>query len=154
MLSALGRRMQEWNAVDILLAEDDDLDAELTIRVLHNIGVTGKIFRVADGSEALEFVFRDGQFAGRDHALPKLLLLDLNMAKIGGIEVLRELRDHASTKEMPVGILTSSSTHTDFFETQELLVWDYLMKPVSPKDLIDLVERSGLYRSNSTSTHK
>lgn len=136
--------MQEWNAVDILLAEDDDMDAELTIRVLLEIGVTSKMLRVTDGSEALEFVFREGKFAGRDHALPKLLLLDVNMPKIGGIEVLRRLRDHVSTKDMPVGILTSSSTHTDFFESQELLVWDYVMKPVSPKDLIDLVKRSGL----------
>jgi two-component system response regulator len=136
--------MQEWNAVDILLAEDDDMDAELTIRVLLEIGVTSKMLRVTDGSEALEFVFREGKFAGRDYALPKLLLLDVNMPKIGGIEVLRRLRDHVSTKDMPVGILTSSSTHTDFFESQELLVWDYVMKPVSPKDLIDLVKRSGL----------
>jgi two-component system response regulator len=136
--------MQEWNAVDILLAEDDDMDAELTIRVLLEIGVTSKMLRVTDGSEALEFVFREGKFAGRDHALPKLLLLDVNMPKISGIEVLRRLRDHVSTKDMPVGILTSSSTHTDFFESQELLVWDYVMKPVSPKDLIDLVKRSGL----------
>jgi two-component system response regulator len=136
--------MQEWNAVDILIAEDDDMDAELTIRVLRKIGVANKVLRVEDGVDALEFVFRQGQFAGRDHALPKLILLDVNMQKVGGLEVLRELRAHGPSKDIPVGILTSSAKHTDFFESQEMLVWDYLIKPVSAEALIDLIKQSGL----------
>jgi two-component system, response regulator len=94
--------------------------------------------------DALEFVFRQGQFAGRDHALPKLILLDVNMQKVGGLEVLRELRAHGPSKDIPVGILTSSAKHTDFFESQEMLVWDYLIKPVSAEALIDLIKQSGL----------
>lgn len=136
--------MQEWDAVDILIAEDDDMDAELTIRVLRKMGVPNKLFRVDDGVDALDFVLRQGKFAARDHAQPKLILLDVNMAKVGGLETLRELRTHAALREIPVGILTSSAKHTDFFESQEMLVWDYLMKPVSAESLMDLVKQSGL----------
>jgi two-component system, response regulator len=144
MEPAFGCRMQEWNGIDILIAEDDDMDAELTIRVLRKIGVANKVLRVDDGVHALEFVFRRGKFAGRDFAQPKLILLDLNMQKVGGLEVLRELRTHAPSKDIPVGILTSSAKHTDFFESQEISVWDYLMKPVSAEALTDLVKQSGL----------
>ena len=136
--------MLEWNAVEILIAEDDDMDAELIIRLLHKIGVTCKLLRVDDGSEALDFLFREGKYAFRDHALPKLILLDVNMQRVGGIEVLRKIRGHASLKATPVAILTSSEKHTDFFESQDMLAWDYLMKPVAAGDLIDLVKQSGL----------
>jgi two-component system response regulator len=142
--AACGYRMQDWDAVDILIAEDDDMDAELTIRVLRKMGVANKLLRVDDGADALDFIFRQGKFADRDHAQPKLILLDVNMQKVGGLEVLRELRTHASLKDTPVGILTSSAKHTDFFESQEMLVWDYLIKPVSAEALIDLVKQSGL----------
>lgn len=136
--------MQEWNDVDILIAEDDDMDAELTIRVLRKIGVANKLLRVDDGVEALDFLFRQGKFANRDKTLPKLILLDVNMQKMGGLEVLRQLRSQTATKTIAVGILTSSEKHTDFFDSQEMLVWDYVMKPVSAETLIDLVRHSGL----------
>ena len=136
--------MDEWNAVDILIAEDDDIDAELTIRVLRKLGVTNKLLRLDDGSEALEFVYRRGRFSNRDQALPKLILLDVNMQHIGGLEVLRQLREHPATKDIAIGILTSSAKHTDFFQSQELAVMDYLLKPVTPESLIDLIRHAGL----------
>jgi two-component system response regulator len=136
--------MEDWNAVDILIAEDDDIDAEWTIRVLRKIGVTNKVLRLDDGAEALEFVFRQGRFSNRDHALPKLILLDVNMQHVGGLEVLRQLREHPATKDIAVGISTSSPKHTDFFQSQELVVMDYLLKPVTPESLIDLVKHAGL----------
>ena len=136
--------MQDWNSIDILIADDDDMDAEFTIRVLRKIGVTNKLLRVDDGADALDFVLRRGKFAGRDHTLPKLILLDVNMQKIGGLEALRELRSHAASQDIPVCILTSSAKHTDFFESQEMRVWDYLMKPVTAEALVDLIKQSGL----------
>jgi two-component system response regulator len=136
--------MDEWNAVEILVAEDDDMDAELAIRALRKLGVTNKLLRLDDGIEALAFVFRQGKFCNRDHALPKLILLDVNMLKIGGIEVLRQLREHAATKDISIGMLTSSVSHTDFFESQEMQVLDYVMKPVTAESLIDLIKHSDL----------
>jgi CheY-like chemotaxis protein len=136
--------MEDWNAVDILVAEDDDFDAELTLRALRKIGEDYRILRVKDGVEALQFVLREGPFAQRDKTLPKLILLDLDMPRAGGMQVLRRLRDNAPTKEIPVGILTSSTKHADYFETQELKAWDYLVKPVSTEALMDLVKQIGL----------
>jgi two-component system response regulator len=136
--------MEEWNAIDILLAEDNDPDAELTVLALRRLGVVNKLLRVRDGMEALAFIFREGKYAGRDHALPKLILLDLVMPGVGGIDVLRQLREHESTKTIPVGILTASAEQSNFFDSQELRVLDYLMKPVSPEALYDLASQSGL----------
>jgi two-component system response regulator len=136
--------MEDWNAVDILVAEDDDFHAELTLRALRTIQVVNKVLRVHDGVEALHFVFRHGQFADRDETLPKLILLDLHMPKADGLEVLRQLRESPTTQHIPVGILTSSSSHTDFFASQDLLVLDFVMKPVSAEALMDLIKQSGL----------
>jgi CheY-like chemotaxis protein len=139
-----GSFMEEWNEIEILLAEDNDLDADLTVLTLRRIGVASKLLRVRDGREALTFVFRQGKFADRDDLLPKLILLDLHMPMAGGIEVLRQLRECSITKDIPVVILTVSVDPTDFFESQKLLVWDYLMKPVTREALVDLVKQSGL----------
>jgi two-component system response regulator len=136
--------MEDWNAVDILVAEDDDYHAELTLRALRTIQVVNKVLRVQDGVQALDFVFRQGQFADRDEMLPKLILLDLHMPKVDGLEVLRQLRESPTTQHIPVGILTSSSNHTDFFATQDLLVLDFVLKPVSSDALMDLIKQSGL----------
>jgi CheY-like chemotaxis protein len=76
--------------------------------------------------------------------LPKLILLDLVMPAVGGMDVLRRLREHESTKTIPVGILTASAEQSNFFDSQELRVLDYLMKPVSPEALYDLASQSGL----------
>jgi two-component system response regulator len=138
------KAMDEWNAIDILLAEDNDPEAELTVLALRKIGVINKLLRVCDGVEALAFIFREGKFAERDHALPKLILLDLMMPRAGGIAVLSQLRERAATKNIPVGILTASAEHSDFFDSQEMLVWDYLIKPVSPEALFELASQSGL----------
>jgi two-component system response regulator len=136
--------VEEWNAIDILLAEDHDPEAELTVLALRKLGVVNKLLRVHDGIEALAFIFREGRFSQRDQALPKLILLDLRMPLAGGLAVLRQLRECESTKNIPVGILTASAEHSDFFDSQKMLVWDYLMKPVSPEALFDLVRQSGL----------
>lgn len=136
--------MENCDLVDVLLAEDDEFDAELTIAALHRVAPQRTVLRVLDGAEALQFIFRQGPFANRSETLPKLILLDLDMPRAGGLEVLRQLRDYAPTKELPVAILTASLKQSDFFQTQEIGVWEYLVKPVTTQALMDLVSQIGL----------
>ncbi|MGB6306953.1 MAG: response regulator [Steroidobacteraceae bacterium] len=136
--------MDQWNAVEILLAEDNEGDAELTLRALRKLKVRGKLLRVHNGLEALSFIFREAEFAARDQTLPKLILLDIHMPILGGLEVLRRLRATPSTQHIPVGILTGSSQENEFFESQQLLVWEYILKPVSADALKDLIAQAGL----------
>jgi two-component system response regulator len=136
--------MDAYNSVDILLAEDNDADAELTIHALRSIGIRNRVFHVQDGVEALAFLFREGRFATRDSALPKLVLLDISMPRLDGMAVLRQLREHASTKDLPIAMLTASTKESEFFESQHFRVWDYLVKPVKPEALMELIKQSGL----------
>ena len=101
--------MDEFAAVDILLVEDSDADAEMTARALCKGNVINKVVRVRDGVEALEFVFREAAYSGRGAGQPKLILLDLKMPRLGGIDVLRRLKSDATTRTLPVVMPTSSA---------------------------------------------
>lgn len=136
--------MKEWDKVEILLVEDNLSDAELTVRALRGIGVTQKVLRLADGVEALDFLFRKARFAERDHALPKLILLDLKMPRVGGIEFLQRLREDSATVNIAVAILTSYTLEKIPLDGQELDVHEYLLKPVNPEKLVALVKFAGL----------
>jgi CheY-like chemotaxis protein len=136
--------MDKWNNVEILLVEDNISDAELTVRALRRAGAAQKILRLADGVEALDFVFRQGRFADRDRALPKLILLDLKMPRIGGIEFLQRLRQDSATMNITVAILTSHTIDKRVFDEQDLNVRDYLLKPASAESLVEVVNRAGL----------
>lgn len=136
--------MDKWNSVEILLVEDNISDAELTVRALRSIGAAQKILRLADGVEALDFVFRQGRFADRDRALPKLILLDLKMPRIGGLEFLQRLRQDSATTNITVAILTSHTIDRQVFDEQDLNVSDYLLKPANAESLVDVVKRAGL----------
>jgi len=136
--------LDKWDKVEILLVEDNLSDAELTVRALRGIGVTQKILRLSDGVEALDFIFHKGRFSDRDQALPKLILLDLKMPRVGGIEFLQRLRQDAATKTIVVAILTSFGMDQLPAEIQDLNVHDYLLKPVNPESLIALVKHAGL----------
>lgn len=136
--------MDKWNNVEILLVEDNISDAELTVRALRSIGAKQKILRLADGVEALDFVFRQGRFADRDRALPKLILLDLKMPRIGGIEFLQRLRQDSATTNITVAMLTSHAIDKQTFDEQDLNVRDYLQKPADAESLSNLVKRAGL----------
>jgi len=136
--------MNEWDKVEILLVEDNLSDAELTVRAFRRIGATQKILRLADGVEALDFLFHKGRFSDRDQALPKLILLDLKMPRIGGIEFLQRLRQDTATMNIAVAMLTSSTIDKLVFDGQDLNVRDYLLKPVNTESLIDLVKYAGL----------
>lgn len=136
--------MKEWDNVEILLVEDNLSDAELTVRALRGIGVTQKVLRLADGAEALDFLFRKARFAERDHVLPKLILLDLKMPRVGGIEFLQRLREDSATVNIAVAILTSYALEKIPLEGQALDVHEYLLKPVNPEKLVALVKFAGL----------
>jgi two-component system, response regulator len=142
-----GPALDKWDKVEILLVEDNLSDAELTVRALRSIGVTQKVLRLSDGVEALDFIFRMGRFSERDSALPKLILLDLKMPRLGGIEFLQRLREDAATKNIVVAMLTSLTMDQLPAEIQQLNVHTYLLKPANPERLIELVTHAGLART-------
>jgi two-component system, response regulator len=137
--------MDEFEATDILLVEDSDADAEMIVRALRKGGVVNKLVRLHDGVEALEFVFREGAFSQRSGGQPKLILLDLKMPRLGGIDVLRRLKTDDQTKVIPVVMLTSSAEERDIVDSYHLGVNSYLVKPVHFSGFTDVVAQAGLY---------
>jgi two-component system response regulator len=137
--------MDEFEAVQILLVEDSDADAEMIVRALRKAGVVNKLVRVRDGVEGLEFVFREGAFSQRSGGHPKLILLDLKMPRLSGIEVLRRLKADDRTKVIPVVMLTSSAEERDIVESYDLGVNSYLVKPVNFSTFTDVIAQAGLY---------
>ena len=135
----------EYEAVDILLVEDSDADAEMISRALRKGGVVNKLVRLRDGVEALEFVFRQGAFADPGGMQPKLILLDLKMPRLGGIDVLRRLKADVQARVIPVVMLTSSAEERDIVESYHLGVNSYLVKPVNFSTFTDVVSQAGLY---------
>lgn len=139
--------MDKIDSVEILLAEDSDADAEMTTRALLKGRITHRVFRVHDGVEALEFIFRTGAFSRRPDRPPKVILLDLKMPRIGGIEVLRRLKADERTKLIPVVMLTSSAEQQDVFTSYQLGVNSYLVKPMDFSAYSAIVAQAGAYWS-------
>jgi two-component system, response regulator len=137
--------MDEVGTADILLAEDSDADAELTLRALRKGNLVNKVLRVRDGVEALAYLFREGEFANRPGSNPKLVLLDMKMPRLGGLDVLRRLRGDERTKFIPVVVLTSSAEDRDIIESYHLGVNSYLVKPVNFAEFTHVVAHVGLY---------
>jgi two-component system response regulator len=131
---------------EILLVEDSPADAEMTLRALRRNNLTNHVQWLKDGAEALEFMFRRGAYAGRDPiSVPKLVLLDIKMPKVDGIEVLRELKAHAATHAVPVVIMTSSNEERDVMESYRLGANSYIVKPVQFEAFMETVAKIGLY---------
>ena len=137
--------MDDLAAADILLAEDSDADAELTLRALRKGNLVNKVLRVRDGVEAIEYMFREGAFANRPGSNPKLVLLDMKMPRLSGLDVLRRLRGDERTKFIPVVVLTSSAEDRDIIESYHLGVNSYLVKPVNFAEFTQVVAHVGLY---------
>ena len=138
--------MDKLNEVEILLVEDNPYDAELTLRALKNKGLANKLLTFVDGVEALDFLFGTGEYAGRNLAVrPKVILLDLKLPRINGLEVLEKIRADARTKTIPVVIMTSSQEESDIVRGYDLGVNSYMVKPVDFDKFFQAVEDLGLY---------
>jgi two-component system, response regulator len=137
--------VDEFEAIEILLVEDSDADAEMTARAIRKGNVVNSLVRVRDGVEALEYLFREGSYARRGGGNPRLILLDLKMPRLGGIDVLRRLKADESTKTIPVVVFTSSAEEPDVVESYKLGVNSYLVKPVDITAFTEVVAQIGLY---------
>ena len=134
------------NEVEILLVEDNPNDAELAMRALKKNKLANNVIRVSDGEEALDFIFARGQFKTRERLnIPRLILLDLKLPKIDGLEVLKIIKADPVTKLIPVVVLTSSKEEKDMIESYRLGVNSYIVKPVDFDKFIDSVRDIGLY---------
>jgi len=137
--------MHELHEIEILLVEDNSADAELTQRALRKNNLANNLVWVKDGAAALEFIFRTGSYAGRADGHPRLILLDLKLPKVDGIEVLKRLKSDSATQSIPVVMLTSSAEERDIVESYRLGVNSYLVKPVDFSEFIKVVSEAGMY---------
>ena len=135
----------EKNNVEILLVEDNPNDAELTLRALKKQNLTNNIYHVRDGAEALDFIFAKGEFEGRNMDVVKVILLDIKLPKVDGIEVLRRIRADVKLGKTPVVMLTSSNEDRDIVESYNLGVNSYIVKPVAFDKFMEAVSEIGLY---------
>jgi len=134
------------NGIEILLVEDNPADVELTLHAFKKHKLTNKIQVIRDGAEALEYLFGTGAHAGRDvNQVPKLVLLDLKLPKVDGMEVLRRIRADPRTRLIPVTILTASREERDIAEGYNLNVNSYIVKPVDFEQFTETARILGMY---------
>ncbi|MFH1446972.1 MAG: response regulator [Chloroflexota bacterium] len=132
--------------VEMLLVEDNPDDEELTLRALKSYNLTNRIHVVRDGAEALDYIFANGKYSSRDaNQYPNVILLDLKLPKVDGLEVLRRIKADPKTKQIPVVVLTSSSEERDIVESYKLGVNSYIVKPVDFKQFTESVRQIGMY---------
>ncbi len=138
--------MTEHDSVDILLVEDNVHDGELALRALRKRNLTNHVHWVKDGAEALEFLFArapDGELTL--HRIPRVILLDLKLPKVDGLEVLRRLKGDPASRAIPVVVMTSSREEQDLMESYQLGVNSYVVKPLDFDNFSDAVAQLGLY---------
>ena len=134
------------NEIEILLVEDNPDDLEMSLHALRKAKIANRIQVARDGQEALDFIFCEGEFADRkmENAL-KVILLDLKLPKVDGLEVLKRLKSDPRTKKIPVVILTSSKEQNDVIESYDLGTNSYIVKPVSLDQFVAAVQNLGMY---------
>ena len=138
--------MNDTNAVEILLVEDNPNDAELALRALKKHNLANHVAVVTDGEEALDFVFARGKYGHRKIEIgPRIILLDLKLPKVDGLEVLRAIKGDLRTKIIPIIVLTSSKEEKDIVESYKLGVNSYILKPVDFDKFVDAVKEIGYY---------
>jgi two-component system response regulator len=132
--------------VEILLIEDNPEEAELAIRSLRKYNLANKLLHIDDGAEAIDVIFSKGKYAGNKNPLqPKLILLDLKLPRVDGLEILRQIKSDEQTKLIPVVVLTSSKEETDIIESYRMGVNSYIVKPVNFDSFTKAVSELGLY---------
>ncbi len=138
--------MNESQPIELLLVEDNPDDLELCLRALRKAKLANRIQVARDGAEALDFIFCEGVYSGRSITdVPKLILLDLKLPKIDGLEVLKRIKGDPRTKIIPVVVLTSSKEQSDVVESYQLGVNSYIVKPVNFERFAEAVNHLGLY---------
>ncbi len=138
--------MKSKEEVEILLVEDNPTDVELTLRALKKNNLSNKVHVVTDGAEALDYLFATGDYKEREiNKRPKVVLLDLKLPKVDGLEVLKKLKSDERTKNIPVVVLTSSKEEQDRIESYKLGVNSYIVKPVDFEQFTKSVQGLGLY---------
>jgi two-component system response regulator len=137
--------MPQASEIQILLVEDTPEDAELMLRALKKGHLTNHCHHVEDGAAALDFLFREGEYANRADENPKVVLLDLKLPKVDGIEVLRRIKQDERTKSIPVVVLTSSRESKDLKAAYQIGVNSYIVKPVDFEQFTDSVLKLGHY---------
>jgi len=138
--------MNTPNQTEILLVEDSQDDLDMTLRALRKANMANHIQTARDGAEALEFIFCEGAHAGRKiENIPKLILLDLKLPKIDGMEVLKRIKGDPRTKMIPVVVLTSSKEQNDVIESYGMGVNSYIVKPVDFESFAAAVKNLGMY---------
>lgn len=138
--------MNDSVMVDILLVEDDPHDVEMIQRAFEQIRLSNPVKVVGDGAEALEFLFGEGAYADRRmQPLPRLVLLDLKLPKVDGLEVLRRIKADERTRRIPVVVLSASQEEADLARSYELGVNSYVVKPMEFAAFVESVSRLGLY---------
>jgi len=132
--------------IDILLVEDNPSDAELTIRALRKSKIINALLHLHNGEDALDYIFATGKYSERNIGeIPKIILLDLKMPKIDGLEVLKKIKSDERTKIIPVVLLTSSKEDKDIIESYKLGVNSYIVKPVKFENFVKALSDMGLY---------
>jgi len=138
--------MNGTSSIELLLVEDNPQDLELALRALKKGNITNRIEVARDGAEALDFLFCCGAHAGRNITdTPKVVLLDLKLPKVDGLDVLRQIKADPRTRSIPVVVLTSSREQRDLVESYELGVNSYIVKPVNFESFTKAVQDLGLY---------
>ena len=129
----------------MLLVEDDARDAELTLEALEESNLANEVDLVRDGKEALDYLYNRGRFSDRIHETPAVVLLDLKMPKVSGIEVLRQIKSDDNLKMVPVVVLSSSAEERDVVESYKLGVNAYVVKPVDIQQFLEAIRKLGLF---------
>lgn len=138
--------MNDHHVVEVLLVEDNPRDAELTIRALKKHNLANRLVHVKDGAEALDFLFGRGPYEGRStDASPRVVLLDLKLPKINGLEVLRQMKEEPALRSIPVVIVTSSAEDPDMEAAYQLGANSYVVKPVQFDQFMEAMSKLGVY---------
>jgi len=138
--------MKEVDHIELLLVEDSPIDAELTMRGLREEKLANNIVWLRDGQQALDYLFCEGEYAGRTSTVvPRLILLDLKMPRVDGIEVLRAIKGNPETRRIPVVIMTSSQEESDIAKSYDLGANSYIVKPIHFDELAAAARSAGYY---------